>query len=60
MSAGEPRNEAIRDGADGRSLRGRETPTYDMGVCAVDFTKALRLAGELEDETLLANLRCHP
>ncbi len=30
--------------------------TYDMGDPAVDVTKALRLAGELEDQELAARL----
>jgi hypothetical protein len=44
-------NEAIRAGAASR-LRRRRTPmpTYDMGEPLVDVTKALRLAGELEDQ----------
>ena len=31
-------------------------PTFDMGEPIVDVTKALRLAGELEDQDLAARL----
>lgn len=50
-------NDAIRDGAWGRPQARYETPTFDMGVPTVDLTKALRMAGELEDEVLIAGLR---
>lgn len=50
-------NGAIRDGAQDRPTRRHETPTFDMGVPTVDVTKALRLSGELEDESLLGRLR---
>lgn len=50
-------NDAIRDGATGRATPRHETPTFDMGIPAVDLTKALRIAGELEDEELIATLR---
>lgn len=50
-------NEAIRAGATTRRTRSRETfPVYDMGEPLVDVTKALRLAGELEDQELAARL----
>lgn len=51
-------NEAIRTGATTRRTRARrETfPVYDMGGPLVDVTKALRLAGELEDQELAARL----
>lgn len=50
-------NEAIRAGAatPGRR-RAFRTPTFDMGRPAVPIDKALRLAGELEDEELLREL----
>lgn len=50
-------NEAIRSGllAD-RAQSDRELPAFDMGEPIVDVTKALRLAGELEDQELAARL----
>jgi len=50
-------NEAIRAGllAD-RARPDRELPAFDMGEPIVDVTKALRLAGELEDQELAARL----
>lgn len=50
-------NDAIRAGAAGRAPAVYSTPTFDMGVPAIDLTKALRIAGELEDEELIASLR---
>lgn len=50
-------NDAIRAGLAGREAAPYETPTFDMGVPTVDLTKALRIAGELEDEHLIASLR---
>ncbi len=50
-------NDAIRDGSLGADQPRYETPTYAMGVPAVDLTKALRVAGELEDETLISSIR---
>lgn len=51
-------NDAVRSGlggaADGEPL---EFETFDMGKPKVDLTKALRLAGELEDAELVARLR---
>ena len=41
-------NDAIRDGA-GRRY---ETPTFDMGLPAMDLSKSLRIAGDLEDAHL--------
>ena len=50
-------NEAIRAGATTRGRRRAfRTPTFDMGRPAVPIDKALRLAGELEDEELLREL----
>jgi hypothetical protein len=50
-------NLAIRQGLApaGRS-DGARTPTFDMGEPAVPIEKALRLAGELEDEELVRKL----
>ena len=50
-------NDAIREGDVARPTPRHQTPTFDMGVPTVDLTKALRLAGELEDEALIAGLR---
>ncbi len=51
-------NEAIRAGlgAPGRTARRTVFPTYDLGEPLVDVTKALRLAGELEDDELARRL----
>lgn len=44
-------NDAIRAGVASESRRRRTPfPTHDMGEPLVDVTKALRLAGELEDQ----------
>jgi len=50
-------NAAIRAGMT-PTIPGREAgfPTYDMGRPVVDITKAVRLAGELEDEELAQRL----
>lgn len=50
-------NDAIRSGllAD-RPQADRELPAFDMGEPIVDVTKALRLAGELEDQELAGRL----
>jgi hypothetical protein len=50
-------NDAIRDGAHGRVDYVFEMPVRSMGAPAVDLTKALRLAGDLEDATVLAAMR---
>jgi hypothetical protein len=50
-------NDAIREGAAGERPRRFVTPVYDMGVPKVDLTKALQLAGELEDDELIRKLR---
>jgi hypothetical protein len=50
-------NEAIRAGltdSDGREEF--DFPTYDMGEPQIDLTKALQLAGQLEDEELIRKL----
>ena len=50
-------NEAIRAGVPGPGRRRAfRTPTFDMGQPALPLDKALRLAGELEDEELLRKL----
>ena len=49
-------NDAIRSGAITGGPAEVDFPTYDMGRPAVDITKALRLAGELEDQELTARL----
>lgn len=50
-------NEAIRTGMGTRPARLESPPpVYDMGEPLVDVTKALRLAGELEDQELTARL----
>lgn len=50
-------NEAIRMGLGPRRRRDAVAlPTFDMGEPMVDITKALRLAGELEDQELAARL----
>lgn len=46
-------NEAIRAGEQPpRRASAPQFPSYDMGEPRVDVTKALRLAGELEDQDL--------
>lgn len=50
-------NEAIRMGAVARkSAAALSLPVFDMGEPIVDVTKALRLAGELEDQEHAARL----
>lgn len=50
-------NDAIRAGAMPRPPGERPSfTTYDMGEPLVDVTKALRLAGELEDQDIAAQL----
>jgi len=50
-------NDAVRAGVSARTPRRRKPfPTYDMGEPLVDITKALRLAGELEDQEITAGL----
>ncbi|MGH2971483.1 MAG: antitoxin [Gaiellaceae bacterium] len=55
LSFKEAVNTAIRAGAAG-SRKPYRTRTFDMGEPLVDVTKALRLAGELEDEEILRRL----
>lgn len=50
-------NDAIRAGLlAGQDARATEFPAHDLGEPLVDVTKALRLAGELEDQELAARL----
>ena len=49
-------NDAVRDGL-GVGTVDYSTPVFSMGVPTVDLTKALSLAGELEDEKLVRALR---
>lgn len=35
-------------------------PTYNMGVPRIDITKALQIAGQLEDEETLRKMRLKP
>lgn len=57
LSFKEAVNEAVRMGLGPRG-RGDAValPTFDMGEPIVDVTKALKLAGELEDQELAARL----
>lgn len=51
-------NDAIRDGAETRADPApRVTPVFDLGVPAVSLVKALRLAGDLEDDEVIGRLR---
>ena len=49
-------NAAIRAGSTPAPDRAFQTPTYEMGEPAIPLGKALRLAGELEDEELVRKL----
>jgi hypothetical protein len=49
-------NEAIRAGMAPNAADPRPFPTYDMGEALVDVTKALRLAGDLEDAEIARRL----
>jgi hypothetical protein len=57
LSFKEAVNSAIRAGMTGPGDREVSFPTYSMGPPLVDITKAMRLAGELEDEELVARMR---
>jgi hypothetical protein len=55
-------NDAIRKGLSPQATRAAtpdefDFPTYDLGVPLVDLTKANALAGELEDQELIARMR---
>lgn len=57
LSFKEAVNEAVRRGIGPRRPGTTPTlPTFDMGEPIVDVTKALRLAGELEDQELATRL----
>ncbi len=50
-------NEALRDGlVESGEPTEFQTPTFDLGQPLVPLEKALRLAGELEDEELLRRM----
>lgn len=49
-------NDAIRSGL-GERAEPLEFETFDLGKPKVDLTKALQLAGELEDAELIARMR---
>lgn len=56
-------NNAVRDGLLGaerktdKAKKPYKQPTFNMGKPLVDLTKALALAGELEDQELIAKMR---
>ena len=56
MSRKEAVNFAIRAGLGGRRSHTFRTPTASMGQPVVPLDKALRLAGDVEDEELRARL----
>jgi hypothetical protein len=57
LSFKEAVNEALRDGLlEDRGSAGFRTPAFDLGEPLVPLGKALRLAGELEDEELLRRM----
>ena len=57
LSFKEAINAAVRAGlAPPRKAGTASFPTHDMGDAVVDITKALRLAGELEDQELASRL----
>lgn len=49
-------NTAIRAGSTPTKRRAFRTQTFEMGQPAIPLDKALRLAGELEDEELVRKL----
>jgi hypothetical protein len=51
-------NEAIRMGfARDKRTSGFRTPTYDMGEPLIDLTKALQIAGEIEDQEIIRKMK---
>ncbi|MGL5819764.1 MAG: antitoxin [Phycicoccus sp.] len=50
-------NDAIREAAAGRRREPFSTPVHRMGTPSVDLTKAMQLAGDLEDDEIAATLR---
>ncbi len=49
-------NEAIRESLAPRLRAEVSFPTYDMGKPRIDLTKALQIAGQLEDEEILRKM----
>jgi hypothetical protein len=49
-------NEAVRSGLEPSRRSRSRTPTFRMGKPVLNVEKALRLAGELEDEELVRKL----
>jgi len=56
LSFKEAVNSAIRTGLSSAPGQAKPTPTFDLGEPRVPVEKALRLAGELEDEELVRKL----
>jgi hypothetical protein len=51
-------NKAILDGAEAPEGRKQfSTPTYDMGKARIDITKALQIAGELENQEIIRKMQ---
>jgi plasmid stability protein len=53
-------NEAVRAGLDKKPAGKRRKftfPTYDMGQPAIDLTKALAIAAEMEDQEIIRKLQ---
>lgn len=50
-------NDAIREGAAGRADYVFTQQVHDLGAPRLDLTKANQLAGELEDDELVARMR---
>jgi hypothetical protein len=57
VSFKEALNDAIRAGLGTEHPAVFRTKTYDMGPPKVDLTKALRLAGELEDAEIVRKMQ---
>lgn len=49
-------NEALRSALSAPAVSEYRVPTFDLGVPSIDITKALAIAGELEDAELLRKL----
>jgi hypothetical protein len=56
LSFKEALNDAVRAGLAPTSHAPTQMPTYDLGEPLVPLDKALRLAGELEDDELIRRL----
>jgi hypothetical protein len=50
-------NDSIREGRLAGERQEYSTPVFEMGTAGFDLTKALQVAGELEDEELIGHLR---